>query len=64
MSWLRRPRRLLVPAAVIVALGAVLAIAWGNPIPSWWNFRIAPWIESAKEWIILHRGGSYWLFRW
>ena len=28
------------------------------------NLRIAPWIESAKEWIILHRGGSYWLFRW
>ena len=36
---------------------------WGNPIPSWWNFRIGPWIDSVEQWIILHRG-DHWLFRW
>ncbi|MDQ1479457.1 MAG: glycine betaine/proline transport system permease protein [Actinomycetota bacterium] len=56
--------RLLGPAAAITALGAVLLLVWDNPVASWWNFRIAPWIDSVEEWIILHRGGSYWLFRW
>ena len=42
---------------------AVLAVVWGNPIASWWNFRIGPWIDSVEEWIILHRG-DHWLFRW
>jgi len=60
----RGPRRFLVPATVIAAFGAILAVAWGNPIASWWNFRIAPWIDSVEQWIILHRGGTYWLFRW
>src|SRR4029078_5281956 len=32
-------------------------------IPSWWNFRIGPWIDSVEQWIILHRG-NHWLFRW
>ena len=32
-------------------------------LPSWWNFRIGPWIDSVEQWIILHRG-SHWLFRW
>jgi glycine betaine/proline transport system permease protein len=58
-----RLRRWLVPAAAIVAFGAVLVIVWGNPIASWWNFRIAPWIDGREEWIILHRG-NHWLFRW
>ena len=31
-------------------------------IPSWWNFRIGPWIDSVEQWIILHRG-NHWLFR-
>ena len=59
-----RWRRSLIPAATIVALGAVLAVVWGTPIPSWWNFRIGPWIDSVEQWIILHRAGTYWLFRW
>ena len=35
----------------------------GDPIASWWNFRIGPWIASAEQWIILHRD-DHWLFRW
>ncbi len=58
-----RLRRALLPAATIAVFGAVLAWAWGNPIPSWWNFRIGPWIDSVEEWIILH-GDQNWLFRW
>src|SRR5258707_9524199 len=58
-----RLRRGVVPAAAIVAFGAVLAAAWGDPIASWWNFRIGPWIDSVEQWIILHRG-NHWLFRW
>jgi glycine betaine/proline transport system permease protein len=58
-----RLRRSLVPAAAIVAFAAVLAVAWGDPVASWWNFRIGPWIDSVEQWIILHRG-NHWLFRW
>jgi glycine betaine/proline transport system permease protein len=58
-----RLRRSLVPAATIAAFGAALAVVWGDPIASWWNFRIGPWIDSVEEWIILHRG-NHWLFRW
>src|SRR5207244_3224393 len=59
----RRWTRLLVPAAVIAAFGALLVVVFGDPIRSWWNFRIGPWIDSVEEWIILHRG-DHWLFRW
>jgi glycine betaine/proline transport system permease protein len=59
----RRWTRLLVPAAVIAAFAALLAVVWGDPIASWWNFRIGPWIDSVEQWIILHRG-VHWLFRW
>jgi len=59
----RRASRILVPAAVIAALGVVLAVVWGDPPASWWNFRIAPWIESVEEWIILN-GDDSWLFLW
>ena len=55
--------RVVVPAAVIAAFGAVLAIVWGDPIPSWWNFHIGPWIDSVETWMILNRG-SHWLFTW
>ena len=40
----------------------VLVVVLGDPIASWWNFRIAPWIESVEEWIILN--GDSWFFRW
>ncbi|MDQ1454919.1 MAG: hypothetical protein QOH28_539, partial [Actinomycetota bacterium] len=59
----RRSTRIVVPAAVIGAFAAFLAVVWGDPIASWWNFRIGPWIDSVEQWIILHRGG-HWLFRW
>jgi glycine betaine/proline transport system permease protein len=55
--------RWLAPAAATVVFAVVLALVWGDPIPTWWNFRIGPWIDSAEEWIILHRG-DHWLFRW
>ena len=56
-------RRWLVPAGVIAVFAAVLAIVLGDPIASWWNFRIGPWIDSVEEWIIIHRG-NHWVFRW
>jgi glycine betaine/proline transport system permease protein len=59
----RNPARFLIPTAVIVAFAAVLAIVWGDPIPTWWNFHIGPWIDDVEEWIILNRG-DHWLFRY
>jgi glycine betaine/proline transport system permease protein len=59
----RRSTGWLLPAVVLACFGAVLAFGWGDPIPSWWNFRIGPWIDSVEEWIILHRD-EHWLFRW
>jgi glycine betaine/proline transport system permease protein len=56
-------RRLALPAATIAAFAVLLAKVFGDPIASWWNFRIGPWIDSVEEWIILHRG-NHWLFRW
>ena len=58
-----RTRRLLIPAVVIAAFGALMAIVLRNPVASWWNFRIGPWIDSVEEWIIIHRG-QHWAFRW
>jgi glycine betaine/proline transport system permease protein len=58
-----KARRLAVPAAVLAAFAAVLAVVLGDPIASWWNFRIGPWIDSVEEWIIIHRG-NHWVFRW
>jgi glycine betaine/proline transport system permease protein len=55
--------RLVVPAITIAAFGAALALVWGNPVVSWWNFRIGPWIDSVEQWLILHRDDN-WLFRW
>jgi hypothetical protein len=46
----------------IADVGCRLAVVWGDPPASWWNFRIAPWIESVEEWIILN--GDSWIFRW
>jgi glycine betaine/proline transport system permease protein len=54
-------RRFLLPVAVLVALGAVLVVVWGDPIASWWDLRIGPWIDSVEEWMILNRG-EHWLF--
>ena len=59
----RPATRYLIPAAVIAGFAALLAGVWGNPVASWWNFRVGPWIDSVEQWIILHRG-NHWLFRW
>ena len=60
-----RPRlvRFAVATAGIAAFAVLLVEVLGNPIASWWNFRIGPWIDSVEQWIILHRG-DHWLFRW
>ena len=52
-----------IPVAVLAGFTVLLALVWGDPIASWWNFRIGPWIDSVEQWIILHRG-DHWLFRW
>jgi glycine betaine/proline transport system permease protein len=56
-------KRVLIPAAVIAAFTGLLVVVLGNPIASWWNFRIGPWIDSVEQWIILHRD-DHWAFRW
>src|SRR4051794_20914696 len=53
--------RILIPAAAIILLCTTLAVVWGDPVASWWNFRIGPWIDSVEEWIIINRG-THWLF--
>jgi glycine betaine/proline transport system permease protein len=58
-----RVGRLALGAAAIAALAVVLSVGWGDPVHSWWNFRVGPWIDSVEEWIILHRG-NHWLFHW
>jgi glycine betaine/proline transport system permease protein len=58
-----RLRRLAVPAVTIAAFAVVLVQVLGDPIASWWNFRIGPWIDSVEQWIILHRS-DHWIFRW
>jgi glycine betaine/proline transport system permease protein len=55
--------RAVVPILALVAAAVVLASVWGDPIPSWWNFRIGPAVERAQRWIIDHRH-SHPLFRW
>ncbi|MDQ1535279.1 MAG: glycine betaine/proline transport system permease protein [Actinomycetota bacterium] len=59
----RRTAQVAISAAVLAGFAALLAVVWGNPIPSWWNFHIGPWIDSVQHWIILHRSDN-WLFRW
>jgi len=61
-----RPRRFdgkrLTIAVVSVGLfTAILAIVWGNPIPGWWDFGIAQWVDHVEHWLILNRGES-WIF--
>src|SRR4051812_16664711 len=63
VSARRRPTRFVLPVVVIAAFTAFLAAVFGDPIPTWCNFRIGPWIDSVEEWIILHRG-QHWIFRW
>jgi glycine betaine/proline transport system permease protein len=58
-----RARRLVVPVVALAAFAAALVVVLGDPIVSWWNFRIGPWIDSVENWIIIHRG-DHWLFRW
>ena len=56
-------RRLVVPVVTLTGFAAVLALVWGNPIATWWNFHIATRIDSLQEWLILNRD-SNWLFTW
>jgi glycine betaine/proline transport system permease protein len=58
-----RVNRWVVPTVVIAGFAVVLAVVWGDPVASWWNFRIGPWIDSVEEWIIIHRG-THWLFQY
>ena len=48
-------RRLVVPAVALAAFAAALVVVLGDPIVSWWNFRIGPWIDSVENWIIIHQ---------
>ncbi len=59
-----RTNRILIPAAAIAAAGVFLAVVWGDPIPSWWNFHIGSWVDHTELWFVLHRASNYWLFRW
>ena len=60
-------RRGVDPVRVAIAVGAVsaftivLAVVWGNPIPSWWDFGIADWVDHVEHWLIINRGDS-WIF--
>jgi len=60
-------RRGIDPVRVAIAVGAVsaftivLAVVWGNPIPSWWDFGIADWVDHVEHWLIINRGDS-WIF--
>jgi glycine betaine/proline transport system permease protein len=63
VSALRRPARFLVPVAVLIGFAALLVVVWGDPIPTWWNFHIGPWIDDVEEWMILNRG-DHWIFRY
>src|ERR1700724_1477227 len=51
------------PVLALVVTAVVLASVWGDPIPSWWNFRIGPAVERAQRWIIDNRH-SHPVFRW
>ena len=57
----RDPKRLIVPVLAVAAFTAVLAIVWGNPIPSWWDFGIADWVDHVEHWLIINRDDS-WIF--
>lgn len=57
----RDPRRLVIAVLAVGAFTAVLAIVWGNPIPSWWDFGIADWVDHVEHWLILNRSES-WIF--
>jgi glycine betaine/proline transport system permease protein len=51
------------PVLALVVTAVVLASVWGDPIPSWWNFRIGPAVERAQRWIIDNRHTNP-VFRW
>jgi glycine betaine/proline transport system permease protein len=51
-----------VPVALVAGFAVVLAVVWGDPVASWWDFRIGPWIDSVERWIIINRD-DHWLFR-
>src|SRR3954451_403316 len=60
-------RRRIDPTRVAIAVGAVsaftivLAVVWGNPIPGWWDFGIADWVDHVEHWLIINRGDG-WIF--
>ena len=53
----------LIPIAVAVAVFGAVVLVLGNPFPSWWDFHVAPAVDSSKTWIIDHRD-THWLFSW
>ncbi len=52
-------RRFLIAALAVGGFTAVLAIAWGDPIPSWWDFGIANWVDHVQHWLIINRGDNW-----
>jgi len=59
----RQVGRKLIPIAVAIAVFAAIVLILGNPFPSWWDFHVAPTVDSSKTWIIDHRD-THWLFSW
>ena len=49
------------PVLAAVAAFAAIVVVLGDPFPSWWDFRVAPAVDSAKAWIIGNRA-DHWFF--
>ena len=45
--------------AAIAGFTVILAVAWGDPIPSWWDFGIAGWIDHVQHWLIINRDTNW-----
>jgi glycine betaine/proline transport system permease protein len=56
LNW-RRVTPILLAGAAFAAVVLIL----GDPFPSWWDFRVAPAVDSAKAWIIENRS-DHWFF--
>ncbi|HEY8093816.1 MAG TPA: ABC transporter permease subunit, partial [Acidimicrobiales bacterium] len=59
----RQVGRKLIPIAIAVAVFGAVVLILGSPFPSWWDFHVAPAVDSSKTWIIDHRD-THWLFAW
>lgn len=55
------PQRVVIAVVWLTAFTVGLAVIWGNPIPSWWDFGIAAWVDDVEHWLIINRGDS-WIF--